>query len=147
MKPLHLEHDGNVVNWNIFRMIIVIVTIAIIGLYVWISMRADSRLATIEFFPKSLAVFFDLNPRFRQIPAFAILGSMCALITIGLPKYWLIGGLILAILSPVTKELAQAYHPTRHFDGLATLYGIFGSLIGWAGVMVVVIFLGLRFFK
>lgn len=122
-------------DWSIFRIFLGVAVIGLLCLYAWIALRQDSRLETISIFPKWLAVFLDLNPRFRQIPAFALLGLLTALLCFGLPRHWLGAAFVLFCMIPVMKEVLQAYHPARHFDVVATLYGIFGIVLGWGLVL------------
>jgi hypothetical protein len=113
------------------KIIAAMLLMVLICIYAWITLREDSRLSTIPLCDGSLTVFLDLNPRFRQIPAFALIGMVTAFIALGLPRGWVISLFLCACLSPVIKELVQFFHPSRHFDLIATIYGLIGVICGW----------------
>jgi len=116
----------------LLRLTALVLILALLAFYAFVTLRSDSRLLTIPFIPSAIAKFFDLNPLSRNFPAFAVLGFLGAATVSGLSTRWQTLVLVLCLLAPVIKDVAQIFIATRHFSWLATIFGLLGALAGWA---------------
>lgn len=122
-----------------------IVALVLLGIYVWLSVRQDPKLTSAGIIPIEIARFMDLNPRFRQFPAFMLIGAITPLCVFGLHRVWSYSALGIVITFPFLKDALQGLLSYRHFDWIAVLYGTLGVSFGWLVVIGLLTIFDLRY--
>ena len=116
---------------GIVRAISVVALVVLLIAYVWIALREDGRMMTIPFLPHWLKYHLELHAYVRNFPAFFLLSVFGAGVVAGLRLEWKAVSFALCLLAPFAKDFTQIFVLTRHFNWIATCWGIAGAFVGW----------------
>ena len=105
--------------------------LSLIAICMWLALKEESSLRVLPFIPNSVAVFLDNHFYTRNSAAFGLIGLLSAASIWGLELRWKLIALAFCLVAPLVKDLMQIPIYTRHFDWLATVSGLLGSIAGW----------------
>jgi hypothetical protein len=120
------------VTTGVIRAISVAALVVLVVAYAWITLRADGRMRTIPFLPYWLTYHLEFYIYERNALAFGLLAIFGAGAVAGLRLEWQALSLALCLAAPFVKDFAQIFVLTRHFNWMATMWGMGGASVGWA---------------
>jgi hypothetical protein len=119
-------------NTYFVRRISTVLLIFVTCLYLWLSLRAEPRLATIPIIPHAVGSHFDLKPLQRSFPAFFALAVLAAGSVAGSRRRTQFVVLLACLSTPLIKDAMQIGLATRHFNCDAIVLGMLGALVGFS---------------
>jgi len=117
---------------GVIRAVSWVALLVLVVAYAWITLRADGRMRTIPFLPYWLTYHLEFYIYERNALAFGLLAIFGAGAVVGLRLEWQAVSLALCLFAPFAKDFAQIFVLTRHFNWMATMWGMGGALVGWA---------------
>ena len=111
--------------------------------YTWFALRQDGLLKTVPGVPHAVWYYFDHHADMRNGCAFFLLGSVVAACVVGVRWQWQVLAVVLSLLAPLAKEIAQGVMTeTRHANLNFAMSGTMFVILGWVMSKVVLLSCG-----